>query len=73
LDWVLLWSASFVLEASTWLPLFWSTSPPLSTATFGPLTTTGFELADWLALFEPLFDCSAACFVVPPAPLTVWV
>ncbi|TMK69289.1 MAG: hypothetical protein E6G50_12815 [Actinobacteria bacterium] len=62
----------FVADASTVLPLFCVVVPlppqgehelPLASATFGPLTTTGSDVADWLALFEPSFDCVAVCDV----------
>ena len=50
------WLALLDVEASTLLPLFWLTSPPFRTATFGPLATTGFEVAYWSAVFSASFD-----------------
>jgi hypothetical protein len=78
LDCVFDWVAVLWFEASTQLPLFWLTFPPvgahglqvsctqpLPTATFGPLTTTGAEKPLWFASLLAEFDWSAVCETSP--------
>jgi hypothetical protein len=66
----LLCVAVFEVDALTSLPLFWVVVPlppqglqelPLAIATFGPLSTTGADVAFWLAEFDPSFDCVPVC------------
>jgi hypothetical protein len=72
LDWSFVCVAVFVADASRVLPLFCVVVPlpahgehelPLASATLGPLTTTGADVAVWLELFEPSIDCVAVCDV----------
>jgi len=93
-DWSFDWVALFEAGAQTLLPLFWLTVSPLPpphgvhelpqpfpAATFGPLTTTGADLAVWFAVLLPELDWSADCDVSPewleqhelPPSATVWL